>query len=157
ELLNNIFQADGGCNVFVAEDSRGGFFSDYNGLYSTGSGKIFHYVIDFNDILDLQRDVGLFDLHSIGTSAVSPLYAPLRFVNMATDDYHVTGLTGSQHASSPTIDAGDPLTDLLLPADYHNLLADASFDSGTAPWSVNAGGTTQSVNPPPFDVASYFY
>src|SRR5262249_45702590 len=58
ELLNNIFQADGGCNVFVAEDSRGGFFSDYNDLYSTGSGKIFHYVIDFNDILDLQRDVG---------------------------------------------------------------------------------------------------
>ena len=78
ELLDNIFQADGGYDVFVADDSRSGFFSDYNDLYSTGTGKLFHYFIDFSDILDLQRDVNTFDLHSIGTSAVNPGYARSR-------------------------------------------------------------------------------
>ena len=46
-------------------------------------------------------------------------------------------------SSSPTVDAGDPLLDLMLPSAYQNLLANPSFESGTASWSVNVGGTTQ--------------
>ncbi|MFI5378942.1 MAG: right-handed parallel beta-helix repeat-containing protein, partial [Tepidisphaerales bacterium] len=157
ELLNNVFQADGGTDVYVADDSRSGFFSDYNDLYSTGTGKIFHYISDFTDILDLQRDINLFDLHSIGTSAVNPTYAQPRFANLAADDYHIAPPSAGQHASSPTVDAADPLTDLMLPTAYHNLLANSSFESGTASWNVNVGGTTQSLNPPAWDGTSYFY
>lgn len=157
ELLNNIFQADGGTDLFVANDSRTGFFSDYNDLYSTGAGKVAHYILDFSDLLDLQRDVGLIDLHSIGTSTVNPLWAQPRFANLAADDYHIAALVGSQHASSPTIDAGDPLTDLMLPPGYINLLANPSFESGTSTWAVNLGGTTQGAAVPAWNGASYFY
>ncbi|MDB5303583.1 MAG: hypothetical protein JWM97_1132, partial [Phycisphaerales bacterium] len=157
ELLDNIFQADGGYDVFVADNSRTGFFSDYNDLYSTGPGKLLHYFTDFSDIIDIQRDLGLFDLHSIGTSAVNPGYAQPRFANPATNDFHITALAAGSHASSPTIDAADPLTDLLLPSAYQNLLANPSFDSGTNSWTVNTGGSTLSANPAAFDGSSYFY
>ncbi|MDB5358544.1 MAG: hypothetical protein JWN24_4997, partial [Phycisphaerales bacterium] len=157
ELLDNIFQADGGYDVFVADDSRTGFFSDYNDLYSTGAGKLFHYFADFSDIIDVQRDLVLFDLHSIGTSAVNPGYAQPRFANLANNDFHIAALTGGSHASSPTIDAADPLTDLLLPSAYNNLLANPSFESGTSSWTVNVGGSTQSGSPAAFNGSSYFY
>ena len=157
ELLDNIFQADGGYDVFVADDSHSGFFSDYNDLFTTGTGTIFHYLADFTDVLDLQRDVNLFDLHSTGTTVVNPTAAQPQFANLAADDYRVSGLTGGQRSSSPTIDAGDPGTDLMPPPAYQNLLANPSFESGTASWNVNVGGTTSSANPPPFDGNNYFY
>src|SRR5207237_1406890 len=79
-----------------------------------------------------------------------------QFAGLATDDYHVAPLSAGQHASSPTIDSGDPLIDLMPPSAYHNLLGNPSFELGTSSWSVNIGGTTQSASPAPFDGGSYF-
>ena len=157
ELLNNIFQADGGTDIYVADDSRSGFFSDYNDLFSTGAGKIYHYIFDFSDIIDVQRNINQFELHSIGTSAVSPGYAQPRFANLAGADFHIAAPAGGSHASSPTIDAADPMTDLLLPSAYHNLLLNPSFETGTGSWNTNIGATTQASNPAAFDGNQYFY
>ena len=58
ELLNNVFQSDGGIGINVAADSREGFFSDFNDLYSAGAGQIVRYgTRDYDDIVDLQQDL----------------------------------------------------------------------------------------------------
>ena len=40
EILNNILWTGGGYDLDIANDSHSGFFSDYNDLYTTGSGQI---------------------------------------------------------------------------------------------------------------------
>ncbi len=42
EILNNILWAEAGYDIYVANDSWDGFYSDYNNLYATGSGKLVH-------------------------------------------------------------------------------------------------------------------
>lgn len=160
EVLNNIFQADAGYNYFVADDSRVGFFSDYNDLYSTGAGKIARYAgDDYTDILALQQELNLLDLHSIGSSAASPAFAAPRFADLANDDYRTAGLSAGQRASSPTIDTAGPAVDVPAPPGFRNLLANPSFESGTGSWAVNVGGGTKNSAPNPcaFGGAQYFY
>jgi parallel beta-helix repeat protein len=158
EILNNILWTGGGYDIYVDSASRTGFFSDYNDLYTTGSGQIVYYLISFKDILDWQDDLALYDLHSIGTTVVNPAWAQPQFVNLGFGDFSVFATVAANRASSPTIGTGDPESDVALPAvQYVNQLSNPSFESGTGGWTVNPGGTTQTSNPTPFDGSSYFY
>ncbi|HEV8608216.1 MAG TPA: right-handed parallel beta-helix repeat-containing protein, partial [Tepidisphaeraceae bacterium] len=157
EIRDNILWAESGYDVYVANDSQTGFFSDYNDLHATGTGKLFYWTKDFTDILDFQADVAAFDLHSIGRTVVNPNWSEPRFINRALDDYRIFDLISGQRFSSPTVDAGDPITDQGLPAVYANLLSNGSFDGSVNNWTVNTGGGTQAANPTPFDGSSYFY
>ena len=71
QSLDNILWNTTGYDLYVADDSRTGFFSDYNDLFTTGTGKIVHWLADFTDILDWQVNVNRFDLHSIGVTVVN--------------------------------------------------------------------------------------
>ena len=158
EIVNNVFQADGGYALNVADDSRGGYFSDYNDLYTTGPGVMLRWRgIDFDDVIDLQQDIYRFDLHSIGTSAASPGFAAPRFLDVANDDFRVPPLTGNQHLSSPTIDAGAPFIDVPAPPGFRNLLVNGSFETGTTSgWVVNVGGGIGTADPFVFAGTRYF-
>ncbi len=130
EVRNNIFWAEQGYDLFIANDSQTGFFSDFNDLHSSGTGKLVYWTKDFNDILDWQADVARFDLHSIGRTVVNPLWSEPRFVNRAADDYRVFDIIAGQRFSSPTIDSGDPAIDLAVPASRVNLLVNSGFENG---------------------------
>jgi parallel beta-helix repeat protein len=155
-VRNNIFWAEGGYDVYVANDSQAGFVSDYNDLHASGAGKIFYWTKDFTDVLDLQMDVAYLDLHSIGRTAVNPEWSEPQFVNRGADDYRVFDMVGGQRASSPTVDAADPVVDVGLPTSYVNLLVNAGFEGGTGNWTVNPGGTVGSNNPKAYQGTNYF-
>ncbi len=157
EVRDDILWAESGYDIYVANDSQSGFFSDYNDIYVTGTGKIGYWTKDFYDILDWQDDIDLFDLHSIGATVVNPSWAEPQFYNAARDDYRVFPETEGQRFSSPTVNAADPLTDLAIPSSYVNLLTNGDFDSGLTGWTTSVGATTQSASPAPFSGTSYFW
>ena len=73
------------------------------------------------------------------------------------DDFQVTGVFAGLRNSSPTINAGDPITDQALPANYQNLLTNPGFESGLTGWAVSPSGGTQSSNPTPWQGSNYFF
>src|SRR5258706_3229537 len=155
EIFNNAFRADGGYDLNISQDSRSGFFSDYNILYSTATGHPVRLgTHDLNDILDV-RDVNQFDLHSIGASAVGNWAAP-QFVNLATDDYRTAPLVNGQRASSPAVDAGATFLDVPAPPGARNLLANPSFENGTTGWSMDVGRGTPDADPFVYSGTQYF-
>ncbi|HEV3341825.1 MAG TPA: right-handed parallel beta-helix repeat-containing protein, partial [Pirellulales bacterium] len=156
EVRNSIFWATAGYDLYIANDSQSGFFSDYNDLHASGTGKIVFWEQDFTDILDWQQDVALFDLHSIGTTVVHPTWSQPQFYGAAFDDYRVFDLSALLRPSSPTIDAGDPLSDQGVPAIEQNLLANPGFDSGLTGWVANPSGSTQGASPAPWQGSQYF-
>jgi len=156
EIRNNVLWAEAGYNMHVANDSQSGFFSDYNLLHATESGGLVHWALGFDDILDWQQDVNRFDLNSIGTTVVNPVWSNPQFVSRALDDYQVMEITASQRFSSPSIDAGDPLTDLALSSIHQNLLQNAGFENGLSDWTTNTEATTETADPNPFEEQSYF-
>ena len=158
EILNNVLWTGGGYDLDIAANSRTGFYSDYNDLYTTGSGQIVRYAgVGFGDILDWQDDVALYDLHSIGTTVVNPTWAQPQFVGLGLNDFTVFPTVAGMRYTSPTIGTADPETDIGLPSSvYDNLLVNPSFESGTAGWTVNTGGTTQSSAPAAFNGSSFF-
>lgn len=157
EILNNIFWAESGYDINVANDSQTGYSSDYNDLYSSGTGKLVHWDIDFTDILDWQDDVDEFDLHSEGTTSLNPTLNQPRFAGLSINDFQVIGLFAALRSSSPTINAADPITDEALPAVYQNLLTNPDFSSGLSGWTATPSGGTQSANPAPWTGADYFF
>ena len=172
EVRDSILWAETGYDVYVANDSQGGFFSDYNDLHRTGAGRIFYWTKDFTDILDLQADVAAFDLHSVGATVVNPDWSEPQFYSRTLDDYHVFDLIGGRRFSSPTIDGGDPVTDQGLPvaapatppastpAGYANLLGNPGFENGVAGWTVDVGAGTlngSGASPAPFEGTTYFF
>ena len=92
-MENNIFWSAGGYDLYIANDSQSGFFSDYNDLHSSGTGKLVFWEIDFTDILDWQEDVHQFDLHSIGYTVVNPDWSQPRFYNAAANDFRVLDIS----------------------------------------------------------------
>ena len=76
QILDSILWNTTGYDIDVADNSRSGFFSDYNDLFTTGTGKIVHWLLDFTDILDWQVTLNRYDLHSIGTTVVNPNFCP---------------------------------------------------------------------------------
>ncbi len=155
EIQNNILWTENGYNLFVANDSTNGFFSDFNVLHTSGSGKIGYFTRDFHDILDWQQDIYRFDLNSIGRTSVDPGRTEPRFVNKAIDDYRILDQVASQRRTSPTIDAGNPLIDLSLPSSYNNLLTNPSFESDFNNWTVTPSASIRTSGPAPFDGAKY--
>ncbi len=157
EIRNNVLWTTSGYDIYVANDSTVGFFSDYNNLYTSGSGKIGYWTKDFNDILDWQQDIYLFDLNSIGTTSVNPRDAEPQFISVARDDLRTFTTSARQRLSSPSVDRGDVLNDLALPAGYNNLLTNPSFEGSLTGWVATPSGfaTTQSL--PAFDGSTYFF
>jgi len=137
EIQSNILWAEGGYDIYVANDSQAGFFSDYNNLYKTGAGKLVFWTKDFADVLDWQMDVARYDLHSIGATSVNPDWARPRFVDAASGDFRLTDVVAGLRASSPDIDAGNAWLDLGQSTAYRNLLANAGFEAGLAGWATN--------------------
>ncbi|MCC6640239.1 MAG: right-handed parallel beta-helix repeat-containing protein, partial [Deltaproteobacteria bacterium] len=156
ELRNNVLYAEAGYDVYVANDSQTGFFSDWNDLFARGAGKLVFWTRDFTDLLDWQADVARFDLDSIGATAPAPLAAEPRFVSFGRDDYRVLGLAAQLRASSPTLDRGDARVDVGVRAEQVNLLSNAGFESGLAGWNVTTASATRASAPAPFEGASYF-
>ncbi|MEQ1826762.1 MAG: right-handed parallel beta-helix repeat-containing protein, partial [Pirellula sp.] len=156
EIQNNILWTEDGYDIFVANDSTVGFHSDYNVLHTSGTGKIGYWTKDFNDILDWQEDINRLDLHSIGRTVVNPNWSQPQFVNLALDDYRIHDQWARQRRSSPTLDAGSPITDLALPASYPNLLTNPGFESGLSGWTAAPSGAIRLNTPSPFEGTQYF-
>ncbi|RLB07355.1 MAG: hypothetical protein DRG59_06530, partial [Deltaproteobacteria bacterium] len=157
EIRNNILWTEDGYDIYVANDSQTGFYSDYNLLHASGTGKLVFWTKDFADILDWQADVARFDLHSMGTTVINPAWSEPRFVNRVLDDYRIFGLTARQRFSSPSIDSGDPRTDLAIPVVYQNLLVNPDFESGLTGWDSNEAATVKTSTPDPFSGSQYFF
>src|SRR5262249_54876968 len=96
------------------------------------------------------------DLHSIGTTRVNPLWSQPQFFNRGWDNYQVFDLAARERLTSPTIDAGDPRTDLGQPSYHVNLLTNPGFESGLTGWTVTPSGRVLTSNPAPFAGANYF-
>ncbi|MGK7961944.1 right-handed parallel beta-helix repeat-containing protein, partial [Crocosphaera sp.] len=157
EVRNNILWAERGYNLYIANDSQSGFFSDYNLLHTTGTGKIGYWTKDFTDILDWQADIARFDLHSLGTTVINPHWSEPRFLNRDQDDYRLLPQTAGLRFTNPAVDLGDSRTDLGTPPTQVNLLSNPSFESGTAHWTVNQpDGTVKSESPSAFLGNNYF-
>ncbi len=156
EVRGNILWAEAGTDIFVSDNSRGGFFSDYNQLHATGSGTLVHWIHDFADILDWQVDVNVFDLHSIGTTVVNPLGAEPAFVSVARDDFQLWNLTAGLRRTNPSVDGADPRMDVGVPLSFDNLLTNPSFEAGVSGWTTNVQGTAGTPDSAPFDGAAFF-
>ena len=148
DVRNNVLWTEDGYDIYVANDSQVGFFSDYNNLYSSDAGKIGYWTRDFNDVLDWQADIARFDLHSIGRTAVNPQWAEPRFMNRGQDDFRLLPVAAGLRFTSPGIDDGDTRADQGVPADYVNLLTNPGFESDLAGWTqVNINGTVVTTAP----------
>ena len=102
EVRNNILWAESGYDLYVAYDSQSGFFSDYNDLFASGTGRVGYWTKDFVDVLDWQADVARFDLHSIGGTLVNPRWAEPRFVDRVQDDYRIDASSMRKLSSLPS-------------------------------------------------------
>jgi parallel beta-helix repeat protein len=151
ELRGNLLWAETGYDVFVANDSQTGFFSDYNALHSTGTGKLVHWVYDFTDLLDWQADLAKYDLHSIGTTVVNPAWSTPRFQTRPFGQLQVIDLVARQRFSSPTIDFSDPLLDQSLFTGAVNLLTNPGFEAGLSGWTTTATVSTGELLGPAFE------
>ncbi len=159
DIENNILWADGGYDIYVANDSQSGFWSDFNDLNAGPGGTLVYWTRPFTDLLDWQDDVAKYDLQSIGTTVINPTGAQPQFLNRGAGDLQVFPIVDSQRGSSPTVGLGDPITDQGLPASSPpNLLSNGSFESGLSGWATNTGAlaTTSSPAGTPFD-GSYFF
>ncbi|MBW8894447.1 MAG: hypothetical protein JF617_20965, partial [Burkholderiales bacterium] len=160
EVQNNLMWAMGGYDLYVANDSRYGFYSDYNNLFTSGAGKVGFWTKDFSDILDWQADIARFDLHSVGATVVNPTWAEPEFVSLLSDDFRLRDPVAGQRFSSPGIDMGNVLSDAgRNPADL-NLIANPGFEGSLAGWDVNAGSqsyTPTGAAPAAYEGSNFFF
>jgi hypothetical protein len=156
EVRGNVFWAEGGCDIYVANDSQNGFFSDYNNLYTSNAGKVGYWTKDFTDVLDWQADIARFDLHSIGATAVNPDWAKPQFLNLRNDDYRLFDVVAQQRFTSPSVNASDAKVDLARDEPGVNLLSNAGFENGLSGWNANPGAGVRTATPDAFDGTRYF-
>ena len=134
QLRNNILWVQAGYDINIAPDSEVGFASDYNDLYTTGTGKIGLWEgRDFTSRADWFYELGL-DGHS---QSVDP-----QFVNPAGAD-GLLGFSTEPVVPAQIVDDGDPGYSLTgtcthqtgagLNADYDSF---NYYDSGTATWTI---------------------
>ncbi|MFT3789352.1 MAG: hypothetical protein QM770_24760 [Tepidisphaeraceae bacterium] len=156
EVVNNVLVSTGtGHALYVDNAGQSGFWSDYNLLHAEPGGHLVHWFADFDDLLDWQQDVNVFDLHSRGRTAVEPSATTPRFIGTA--DLSAHSAVGSVRASSPAVDMGDPLADIGVTASRTNLLNNPSFETGTtAGWNTNATGSTLTTPLTPWNGSRYF-
>jgi hypothetical protein len=167
EVRNNVLWVEQGYNLYVANDSRTGFFSDYNLLHATAGGKLVFWGEDFTDLLDWQEDVYRFDLHSLGTTVVHPEWSNPKFLDRGSDDYRLRELAAGQRFSSPARGAADRLADLGRTAVLAvgstgpspigvNLLANPGFEQGLSGWTTHTQADVRSSNPTAHEATGYF-
>jgi hypothetical protein len=168
EVRNNVLWIEHGYNLYVANDSRTGFFSDYNLLHATAGGKLVFWGEDFTDLLDWQEDVYRFDLHSLGTTVVHPDWSNPRFLDRGSDDYRLREIVAGQRFSSPARGAADRLADLgrtaPVPATGSpgpasigvNLLTNPGFELGLSGWTTHTQAEIRSSNPTAHEATGYF-
>ncbi|RZL38827.1 MAG: hypothetical protein EOP35_04955, partial [Rubrivivax sp.] len=161
EVQNNLMWAMSGYDLYVANDSRYGFYSDYNNLFASGTGKVGFWTKDFADILDWQADIAKFDLHSVGATVVNPTWARPEFVSILGDDFRLREPVAGQRFSSPGIDAGNVLVDNGRNPAEQNLIANAGFENGLNGWEVNAGSqafaTPNGAAPLAYEGSNFFF
>ena len=156
EVRGNILWARAGYNLYVANDSQAGFFSDYNNLYADQGGRIGYWTRDFTDVLDWQADIARFDLHSIGATVVNPLWAKPQFLDTDRNDFRLFAATAGLRFTSPDLEGADARLDQAVPPHYQNLLTNAGFEAGLTGWSASAGAGVKTGNPTAFEGSQYF-
>ncbi len=161
EIQNSILWARGGYDIYVANDSQTGFFSDYNSLVKTDSGILVYWTRDFNDILDWQDDVALYDLHSVGTTVVHPTDGRPNFVDAINDNFQLLPQVGGQTVANPGLEQGSALVAFTTAPSSKNLLTNPGFESGLTGWTASTGGAVAgpasvSGYPPAFNGGDYF-
>ncbi|MBL8338895.1 MAG: right-handed parallel beta-helix repeat-containing protein, partial [Rhodoferax sp.] len=156
EVRGNILWARAGYDLFVANDSQTGFFSDYNNLYADQGGRIGYWTRDFTDVLDWQADIARFDLHSIGATVVNPLWAKPQFLDTDRNDFRLFAATAGLRFTSPDVEGADARLDQAVPPHYLNLLANSGFEAGLTGWSANAGAGVKTGSPAAFEGSQYF-
>ena len=142
EVRGNTLYARAGYAVFVDNAGQAGYFGDANALLASDAGKLYFWTKDFYDLLDLQADVGRFELTSIGTTVMHPHWAEPAFQSIARADFAAHDLAANLRPTSPTIDTADPLTDFGRSPGRANLLVNGDFDQPGNPlggWTTNAG------------------
>ncbi|MBK7765952.1 MAG: right-handed parallel beta-helix repeat-containing protein [Sulfuritalea sp.] len=161
EAQNNLLWAMSGYNFNVANDSRFGFYSDYNNLYVSGTGKVGFWTKDFADIVDWQADLARFDLHSIGGTVggvgIDQRWAEPRFESLLGNDFRLRDVLALQRFSAPGIDQGNALVDNGQPPAYANLLANAGFEGALAGWETNVGAAVRGATPVAYEGSGYFF
>ena len=152
EIWGNTLWTENGYDIYVANDSTRGFFSDYNNLHAGGDGQLVYWTKPFADILDWQQDVYQYDLHSIGATAVNPAWSEPRFVSRARDDYRVFPLTAGQRWSQPHgRRAAACWWTWPGPLGTRTCWRNPGFESGTADWEISPDGSAQGGSPGPFE------
>ncbi len=156
-MRGNILWARAGYDIYVANDSQAGFFSDYNNLYADQGGRIGYWTRDFTDVLDWQADIARFDLHSIGATVVNPVWAKPQFQDTDRNDFRLFAATGRPALHQPGHRrrrcAPGPGPAAGLPA---NLLANAGFEAGLSGWSANAGAGVKTGSPTAYEGSAVF-
>ncbi|MCA9139007.1 MAG: right-handed parallel beta-helix repeat-containing protein, partial [Planctomycetales bacterium] len=137
EVLGNIMSTTGGSNLVVDSDSELGFFSDHNLYHAQDGGHLVRYSLtDFDDVLDWQRDLHVFDLHSFGTTVVAPFgVEPIYSLGSANTDWLVQA-AANQRRTGPATDGNGPLT-RVDPLVAPNLIVGSDFGSGLSPWTTS--------------------
>jgi autotransporter-associated beta strand protein/parallel beta-helix repeat protein len=122
-LRNNIVWTTSGYDLSIASDSQVGFQSDYNILYTTGTGQVAFWQAKARSTLAVWQNTAFTDQNSLSTN-------PLFITNVAntavgyisttqdgrSDDFHEQSLYGSDHGGSlsPVLDlsTGNPTSGL---------------------------------------------
>ncbi|MBI9016788.1 MAG: right-handed parallel beta-helix repeat-containing protein [Phycisphaerae bacterium] len=156
EIVNNILWSENGYAINVSNDSREGFYSDYNVLYSGSQGHLVHWVVDFDDILDWQVDVGLFDANSIGRTDINPDWAKPRFSGVASNDYSLIDNAADLRFTSPAKNYANQAIDVGLSDGFINLLDNSNFESGLSGWTVSDGAIAVNDTDYAFEGGLYF-
>jgi hypothetical protein len=165
EILNSVLWAETGTDIYVANDSQAGFFSDDNDLYAGNTGALVYWTRSFTDILDWQDDVALYDLHSVGRTAVDPTDGMPHFVDLNDDNFGLLPLVGGQNFSDAAVQIGSPIVEydsqVPIPAIDANLLTNGGFENGLTGWTSNTSGGvassgTQNGYPTAYDGSDYF-
>jgi Ca2+-binding RTX toxin-like protein len=159
EIQNSILWAETGYDIYVANNSQTGFFSDYNTLYAGATGKLVYWTRDFTDILNWQDDVALYDLHSVGKTVVNPDDGKPHFVDLSTSNFQLLPLVGGQVASDAALEQGSPIVEYDTQLQNGNLLTDPGFEQGLTGWTTDPAalaGVAPS-GPSAYDGGSYFF
>ena len=127
-LRNNILWTEAGYDLYVSTSSQQGFASDFNNLFTSGTGVLVWWQKPFTDLFDWQVESD-YDSHSIGYTALDPERDNPRFVDLADNDYHLTYLT---HPISTSIDAGDPTSSYALEPGVNGARIDLGAYGNTA-------------------------
>ncbi|MHC4717832.1 MAG: right-handed parallel beta-helix repeat-containing protein, partial [Planctomycetota bacterium] len=157
-IIGNILWAHEGYDIYVANDSQDGFWSDYNDLHATGTGALVWWTRPLDDLLDWQEDVWAYDFHSVGRTDPNPTWSDPHFVDPARGDYRVHSPVGGLVRTNPTVGTGDPLMDFRLRRwAYANLLPNPGFEDGLNGWDTNPEASVRTAGPDPYEGGGYYF